>query len=125
MLINHHVKYLEIDGYDEYKEMDMGEHRRLHNRLRREGKCNVSPEELNKISIRAHRRTKKCKENRVAYCKKNLEQIYFDERMMIGIRLREVLAYNHKTGLVSISSFFIPNNKKELFFVDVKEKEIM
>lgn len=60
-LIEHHTHYKEIDGYDETVWMTPSEHRLLHNRLRREGKCNIPAEELAKISNIARNRTDKVK----------------------------------------------------------------
>lgn len=56
MQVNHHVKYKEIHGVDEIVIMDKGEHGRLHTRLRREGKCNIPPKELARISMKANMR---------------------------------------------------------------------
>jgi len=56
-LVQHHVKYKEIHGIDEVKTMSKGEHKKLHARLRRVGKCNIPPEELNAISIKAYNRS--------------------------------------------------------------------
>ena len=60
-LIEHHTHYKEIDGYDETIWMTRSEHINLHKRLRAEGKCNISPEELHKISTAAHCRTDKAR----------------------------------------------------------------
>lgn len=60
-LIEHHTHYKEIDGYDETVWMTRSEHRLLHNRLREEGKCNIPPEELQKIASAAYYRTEKRK----------------------------------------------------------------
>lgn len=59
MLVEHHEKYKEIHGVDETVWMEFGDHVKLHNKLRREGKCKIPPKELNKISIKAYQRTKK------------------------------------------------------------------
>lgn len=60
-LIQHHVKYKEIHGVDEIVLLTPEEHGQLHARLRREGKCNTPADELAKISMKAHKRTKKGK----------------------------------------------------------------
>jgi len=60
-MVEHHVKYEEIHGVDETVWMTMREHKLLHSRLRREGKCDISVEELTKISVNAHHRTEKWK----------------------------------------------------------------
>ena len=56
VMVHHHVKYLEIHGVDEVVLMPKGEHIKLHNRLRREGKCNIPRTELAKISYMAYNR---------------------------------------------------------------------
>ena len=56
MLVHHHIKYKEIHGVDEVVMMEKGEHNKLHRRLRREGKCNISPIALQKISSSANSR---------------------------------------------------------------------
>lgn len=65
-LIEHHVKYKEIHGIDETIWLTTSEHVKLHNRLRKEGKCNVPAEKLAKISQKAYRRTEKHKRYRKA-----------------------------------------------------------
>ena len=62
-LLYHHTKYKEIHSVDEVVLLTHSEHRRLHNRLRREGKCNIPPSKLLKISSAAvrRRRAKECK----------------------------------------------------------------
>lgn len=80
-LIQHHIKYKEIDGVDEIIWMTQNEHVKLHRKLRKENKCNISVEKLAKISRIAHKRTKKCKYrlrkyyyiNKEKYKKKALE----------------------------------------------------
>jgi hypothetical protein len=55
-MVHHHIKYKEIHGVDEVVLMDKGEHCRLHRRLRREGRCNIPPKELSRISCAANGR---------------------------------------------------------------------
>ena len=52
-IIHHHTKYKEIHGVDEIILMSRGEHFALHFRLRKEGKCNIPPPILQKISASA------------------------------------------------------------------------
>ena len=66
-LIEHHTKYKEIHGFDETAWMTVSEHRTLHSRLRKNGKCNIPVDELRKISKLAHSRTKKSIEARRKY----------------------------------------------------------
>lgn len=66
-LVEHHVKYKEIHGYDETVWLTGSEHRLLHNRLRREGNCIVPVDELTKISEEAYHRTSKAIEIKKRY----------------------------------------------------------
>ena len=56
-LEQHHVKYKEIHGIDAIVMLTQSAHRQLHARLRREGKCNIPVDELDKISKAAHTRS--------------------------------------------------------------------
>ena len=67
--VEHHIKYKEIHGYDETVIMPRGEHIKLHNRLRRKGKCDISVKELKRISNKAYQRTDKAKEQQQEYYK--------------------------------------------------------
>lgn len=49
-LLNHHEKYEEIHGEEKVVLMCYKCHFNLHKKLREEGKCNISPNELQKIS---------------------------------------------------------------------------
>lgn len=67
-IVNHHTKYLEIQGVDERVKISVSEHIKLHRRLRREGKCNIPAEELRKISISARLRAQKeAREKHIKY----------------------------------------------------------
>lgn len=76
VLVEHHTKYKEIHGYDETVWMEKGEHKRLHNRLRREGKCNIPVDILQRISNAAQGRTRKSKEYHSDYYLENIKQVY-------------------------------------------------
>lgn len=65
-LIEHHTKYKEIHGEDKTVFIPVGNHVSIHRRLRKEGKCNISPKELYEISQSAFRRTEKYRH----YCRK-------------------------------------------------------
>lgn len=111
MLVQHHTKYQELHGEDEVVMMEKGEHRRLHNRLRRENKCLVPPADLAKISAAARKRSDICKAHESAYYKsdkgkrtkkqyliRNVQQFMFSERLAPHVRLFELFRYNNKTG---------------------------
>lgn len=63
----HHIHYKEIHGYDEGIWLTASEHKRLHCRLRKEGKCHIPSDILNKFSLAAanRRETKEQKRIRV------------------------------------------------------------
>ena len=129
-LIEHHVKYKELHGVDETVWMTKSEHKKLHNRLRKEGKCNVSPDLLNTIAIAAHNRTNKAKEWRkiynktsaiIQYCseyqKRNRFLFNFYESMMPNVVHHEIITYNISTGSVIVTCYFKGNNGKKLFYI--------
>lgn len=131
-LIEHHVKYKEMHGVDKTIWMTWSEHKLLHNRLRREGKCNVPVDKLHKISTAACQRTEKWKLARVKYLhtekgrrsrkeygKKALQWIDFYETLMKNVRLYEILTYNSLTGNISWSARFKAENGKKLYYIDI------
>lgn len=73
-LVEHHTHYKEIQGYDKTIWMTVSEHRKLHNKLRRENKCNIPPKELAIISNAAIQRTEKSKKYHREYYKKCYEE---------------------------------------------------
>ena len=105
-LLHHHTKYKEIHGVDEIRMMDRREHKLLHNRLRREGKCNISAEKLHKISNQANQRTEHTKNIKRDYKTENIERINFHETLLPYIQLHEIIIYNSNTGTVSYSARF-------------------
>lgn len=121
MLVEHHTKYKEIHGIDETVWMEKGEHRALHNRLRKEGKCNIPVPELAKISLAARARTGKNKESNKQYNKKNKYQFQFYTTIIPNVRLREHGVYNLKTDNIYISSHFMASNGKKIFYIDEDE----
>ena len=131
MLVEHHIKYKEIHGVDETIWMEKGEHLNLHRRLRNEGKCKIPPKELKKIATAAYARTKKAKEANarynkndfviaynIKYNKENQRVLVFDETMMLNVLLREFWVYNKKIGTINISSHFVAQHGKKLYYID-------
>lgn len=130
-LIEHHTKYIEIHGIDESLWMTPSEHRNLHNRLRKEGKCNIPPEELGKISKAAVERTEKHIIRKREYVKTNKYKEYkheynkksywfmFKDTIAPNIRLHEEIVYSSITGNLVISSGFVGDNGKKLLIIDV------
>jgi hypothetical protein len=131
-MVEHHIKYKEIHGYDETVWMTDSEHKKLHNRLRRDGKCNIPVDELRKISKTAYARTKKGKKvnkdyknsergkesnNKYEHSDKktetyrkynliNIQYINFNETLEPNTELHERIRYNNKTGTVSYTTGF-------------------
>lgn len=114
-LIKHHIKYKELHGVDKIVLMTRSEHKKLHNRLRKEGKCNVSSDELAKISQAASNRAGVTKE----YTDENIQRHSFFEPMMKYINLFEEIRYNNKLGTLYICSWFAVNKRKKIFYIDI------
>ena len=128
-MVEHHVKYKELHGVDETVWLTKSEHVALHNRLRREGDCNIPVADLRIIAKAAHRRTEKsiksCKSDKVRqqhseYKKQNMRYINFRKPMMTNVRFHEQIVYNLKTNTASYSARFLASSGKQLFYVDVQ-----
>jgi len=126
-MLQHHVKYEEIHGVDEIVLLTYREHKKLHNRLRREGKCNIPAEELDKIVCKAASRSPnkkehnkmyhssdKAKEYNSNYHKENEQIIGFHETLAPYIQLFENLVYNKITGNVRWVSYFVIDKRPPL-----------
>ncbi len=112
-LIEHHIKYRELHGDDDTVWLTRSEHHKLHNRLRRKGKCKISPKELEIVSKKAHNRTHKRREYQRNYSRNNLSSISFVDNLSFNISLYQKIVFNKKTGSVYLTSFLrIHNNKK-------------
>lgn len=119
-LIEHHIHYKEIHGYDETVWLTDSEHKKLHYRLRREGKCTITVKELNKISKAACGRTKKCKKQCAEYSKKNRQWLTFDEQSIgINVRLLERIVFNRATNYVSYSARFHAREGLKLPIIEI------
>lgn len=119
-LIEHHTKYKEIHGVDESLWMTPSEHRNLHNRLRKEGKCNIPPDELAKISVVAGKRSSKSVQRRKEYIgewrktnkggeytrSQNRNFIAFWDTLAKNVRINETIYYNDNTGHLNVYSGF-------------------
>ena len=104
-IVEHHVKYKELHGYDETIWMTQSEHTNLHIRLRKEGKCNISSQKLNKIAMAAHNRTKKERirtKTRIRQKYNNNNQIIdFYETPGRNTEFHERIVYNHVNGTIN------------------------
>jgi len=139
-LEQHHVKYKELHGADKIVMLTHSEHRALHHRLRREGKCNVPVDELAKISDTARRRSPGGKAygrsaTRKAGYKKYMQtekgkttakkhearrqSIRFDESFGEYTLFRERIRYNHATGFVGYTARFNARQGHVLPVIDI------
>lgn len=121
-IVEHHIKYKEIHGVDETTFITAGEHKKLHNRLRREGKCKVPTDVLAKITAKAQGRTEKRREylknNKIKqknkeYHSKNYNGFFFTETVDKNIRLIETIQINELTGTITINSFFRGDHNRD------------
>ena len=126
MLVQHHEKYEEIHGEDKIVMMEYGEHKRLHARLRKEGKCTIPREELKIIAHAAYRRTEKGKRYIQNYKRKydhalmsKENCITFNEAIKPNVLLVERISVNPNTGTVMFMSTFRSYNKMKLVHIDI------
>ena len=126
MMVQHHEKYEEIHGEDKIVMMDADEHRKLHTRLRKEGKCTIPVEELQVISQAAYMRTDKGKSyhrkykqryDRSLMSKENC--ITFNEVVKPNVLLVERITVNPNTDTVMFMSTFRSSNKQKLMLIDI------
>ena len=143
--IEHHTKYKEIHGVAETTWITVSEHKTLHNRLRKSGKCNIPVDELRKISKSAHSRTKKSIETRKRYREsergkeskkkydrsskkkkayeryrnKIIQRIHFVETYGKNTQLYEEITYNENTGNVVYYAAFRGVHKYKIPVIDI------
>lgn len=115
-IVHHHVKYKEIHGVDEIKLMTQGDHLRLHNRLRREGKCNIPVKELGKITKSAYIRM----QNQTKY----IQRIDLHTNVGKTVRLTETIMYNRITQHLTFISRFQATSGHKLYKL-AQEREVM
>ncbi len=120
MLVEHHTKYKEIHGIDETVWMPKGEHYKLHNRLRKEGKCNIPVKELERISCLAQKRTIKGKVRTAKY-EKNRVCRAFVITLTTNIRLCIWIKFNINANSICINSSFQGRYGTKLYYIDLKE----
>lgn len=111
-MVEHHTHYKELHGYDETVWMERGDHIRLHNKLRRIGKCNIRANVLSKIAAKAHQRTEKCRKRDRLYKKTNMRTYYLSKTVDKGIIIRIMIGHNSKTGQINVYSGFKGNHRK-------------
>ena len=126
MMVQHHEKYEEIHGEDKIVMMDADEHRKLHTRLRKEGKCTIPAKELQAISqaayartdkgIETHRRCKR-KQSLIMDSKENCLQFY--ETVKTNVMIVEKIRFNPNTGAIWYFSCFRGSHKNKLKFIDI------
>jgi len=116
-IVQHHVKYKEIHGKDEIVLLTKGAHRALHNRLRREGRCNIPSDILAKISDKARGRTLHAKQYLKNYRLNNEYEFSFLESVYPDIQLYEKIRYNRKIGTVSFRTGFAQFRGQKLYYI--------
>ena len=87
-------------------------HQKLHKKLRKECKCQISTNELNKMSINASNKT---------YHKNNIGELYFYETMMSNVKLHERIQYNYQSGNITYTTAFEGTNGKKLLKINIEE----
>ena len=144
-MVEHHTHYREIHGYDKTVWMTRSEHFKLHQRLRKNGECNVPVDELSVVAMAAHNRTDKSKKNtakyqagykykqkrieyegspeRIKYKRgyhlKNIWEKHHWTYMIPYVTLKETIGYNIATNHLSVSSGFYGTHKKKLLVIDI------
>jgi hypothetical protein len=106
MLVEHHIKYKELHGIDETIWMERSEHRKLHERLRKEGKCKVPVKKLETIANKAYDRTEKARKRRREYDSKFIKRKAFITLLEPYFEIIEVVRYNVSTNKITVSSSF-------------------
>lgn len=126
MLVQHHVKYEEIHGVDEIVMMEYDEHRKLHTRLRKEGRCGITAEKLRVISTAAYNRSDKGKKTAKRYQQKygkltrsKENCIVFTETIGTNVLFIETLKVNPNLGTINYRSSFRGHNKTKLKCIDI------
>lgn len=110
-LVEHHIKYKEIHGVDETIWLTRSEHKKLHLRLRREGRCKIPVDDLSRIADRAFDRTKKARERHKKY-NQNVKRYVIVETMLPYCQLVQTISYNLNNGVVSVGSSFRCSRKR-------------
>ena len=124
-VVRHHVKYKELHGVDEIIMLCRSCHTKLHQKLRREGKCNIPSNEIWTYSKRA--RNEYMIKNKIRhtypkkkYIKKN-ERIEFNIKVDDGVYLREDYSYIERTSALYTSFYFRASGNKKLLYIDIEE----
>lgn len=102
--------------------MTRKDHTLLHQRLRNEKKCNISSNELRKISNAAIGRTDKRKDYKKDYHKNKIKAWCFTDKMAKGVQHRETIRYNEESGSVYITSIFTASVGKKIKYLNGENK---
>ena len=114
-MVHHHVCYEKIHGYDFVILMPKGEHFKLHYKLRKNNKCNISVNDLWRISMNSNH----IKKLKYEYNKNNYDKFDFIKTMIPHVQLHEIIRYNYKTGNISYWAGFRANSGKKLWYHNV------
>jgi len=101
-LLVHHTNYKEIHGFEKTILLCNHCHQLLHIKLRKEGKCNISPDDLYKIHIQSD----SYKEKKSNYKKENIFRKSYSTPIGENISIRETITYNKNTNNLKITSEF-------------------
>ena len=100
----HHYK-----GYitDETKPYCFSCDRKAHNKARKEGKCKLTPKEVNRLSIIS------------SHLRNNLVLNVSQETLIPNVRLIEQIQYGINTGSVYCNTYFCVGHNKRLYEVNI------
>lgn len=79
--------------------------RKAHDKARKNGRCKLTHDEANRLSIKSCR--KRC-----------IRKIGFNETMMPNVRYCEDFHYNINTDALSIACYFSANNGRSIFYLN-------
>ncbi len=113
MLIEHHEKYLELDGEDKTVWITPSEHKLLHIKLHKQGKPKIPFEVVQNAHNRTNKRIVKKRLNIKRY-RAYIPKIDFTEKLEPYAFLCETIQYNIKTNILSILSRFLSGGGKHL-----------
>lgn len=105
-LLQHHIKYKEIDGYDLIEMLTPSQHTKLHSDRIKSGHNKIPKY----IIQRAHKRSPlgrlHTRVNASVYREKNVERMSFGTVVEPFTELYEQIVYNKKTGNITYVSYF-------------------
>jgi len=104
-VVMHHAHGYEDEHKDDVLPYCPSCHRNIHIKARISGKCQISPDELNRLSIKSSKR------------RNNHTIRVGDDTIIPNVCLREIVQYNISTHNLRCNTHFIASNGKKLYFV--------